>query len=268
VAATIPLPESEIHIWMVAQDAIADAAVLERYDFLMTLDEREIQRRFLRARDRHEYLVTRALVRTVLSRYVDVPPETWRFYRNEFGRPYVDWKTMGVTPSLPGLLFNLSNTAGLVVCGVSSKHELGVDVEPLARHDQILGIANTVFAGPELEILPRLPTAERRRAAVDFWTLKEAYIKARGMGLSIPLEQFWYTLGDPIRIAFDVRLGDDPANWQFGQVEPNGEHLISWAVCRGRAPNVTVLAKAFAPLMTESDWLCLYVQPHHLIRDN
>lgn len=250
-APLLSLPASDLHVWMVAQDAITDAETLAAYDALMTPDEREIQRRFVQARHRHEYLVTRALVRCVLSRYVGAAPAAWRFVRNAYGRPYVDWKASGFDAAPIPLLFNLSNTNGLIVIGVSSRFELGVDVEPLDRHQQILEIAHTVFAEPELTSLHALSPDAKRRRAVDYWTLKEAYIKARGMGLSIPLEQFWYTVADPIRIGFDPRLGDEPTKWQFGQIEPNGVHLVSWAVERGPHADVRASGRWIVPLREE-----------------
>ena len=125
------LPEAEAHLWVARPSEIRDPELILAYDALLTEDERAKVSRYRFEKDRHTSLVTRALVRTVLSRYAAVSPEDWRFIANEFGRPEI---------SEPGgersLRFNLSHTEGLVVCLVSRDREVGVLGETF-QHDPI-----------------------------------------------------------------------------------------------------------------------------------
>jgi 4'-phosphopantetheinyl transferase len=176
-------------------------------------------------RHRHEYLVTRAVERAVLSACLGCPPAGLAFARNEYGRPEL-------VPGSP-LRFNLTNTVAMVACAVAVGRELGVDAEPLARGDDILGIAETVFTSYERATLESLELTARRRRAVELWTLKEAYMKARGMGMSLPVKE--------LEIVFDAEgvtglrvfgaVVDDPARWALATREV-GDHLVSVCVER------------------------------------
>ena len=133
-----------------------------------------------------------------------------------------------------GLRFNLSHTDGLVVCLVAVEREIGVDVEHTARAGSVgIEIAERFSSPSEVAELRSLPFADQRSRFFDYWTLKEAYIKARGLGLHLPLDQFSFHLGltpvtpereptrqhgapgpgpaPPIRISFGPRIPDDPA---------------------------------------------------------
>ncbi|WP_394823784.1 4'-phosphopantetheinyl transferase family protein [Pendulispora albinea] len=182
---TTALPKNEVHLWCVAWTRLTDPALLARYESLLTEEETTSYRRFYFEEGRREYLMTRALVRDVLSRYEpDVAPARWRFVRSSYGRPSIA-PELGVR----NLVFNLSNTKGLVVCAVG-RDELGCDVEPIDRGEKVLPIADSVFSPNELATLRALPEAKQTRRAIELWTLKESFIKARGMGLSLPLDRF------------------------------------------------------------------------------
>jgi 4'-phosphopantetheinyl transferase len=185
--------------------------------------------RLVFGRDRRRFLLTRALVRTMLSRYAAVAPAEWAFITNDHGRPEILDRPRGV----PDLRFNLSHTEGLIACAVTIGREVGVDVEHVDRrlmHD----IAGRFFAPREVTDLKALPDSEQPRAFFDYWTLKEAYIKARGFGLALPLADFAFTLAPPAppRIAFEPGLDDDPETWQFAQAWPTPHHRLALAVRR------------------------------------
>jgi len=157
--------------------------------------------------------MTRALVRTTLSRYAEVAPEDWRFGQGERGKPFVNGPDRA-----PRLAFSLSNTHGLIACAVSrSLTEIGIDVEHRERVAQVLRVAEAHFAPTEVMAMRRERDDLVAERFFAYWTLKESYIKARGLGLAIPLEQFWFLIdeGPGVRIEMDARLGDDPSNWWF-----------------------------------------------------
>jgi 4'-phosphopantetheinyl transferase len=145
--------------------------------------------------------------------------------------------------------FNLSNTPGLVVCAVGGVEALGVDVEDTERRTEPDAIAHRFFSVSEAEELLALPTdAQRRARFFALWTLKESYIKARGMGLAIPLGRFSFSLGpdEDIGIAFDPRLEDDPACWHFALLRAPPRHLV--AVALGSGMPMKISAAHVVPL--------------------
>jgi 4'-phosphopantetheinyl transferase len=209
-AGRLALPDGEIHVWYCSFDPHSDPDAKARYVGLLTAEEQARGERFKFARHRRQHLVTRALVRTTLSRYAEVSPASWRFGTGERGKPYV------ITPPVEPLFFNLSNTEGLVICAVSrSYEELGVDVEACDRSVHALQLAESSFAALEAAAVREADVAMRMETFFAYWTLKESYIKARGLGLAIPLRQFWFDLGDEDRISFAPELDDEPEGWWF-----------------------------------------------------
>lgn len=242
----LALTKSETHVWMVSPDTVREPALVRSYHELMCAEEQVQQQRFRFEKGRHEYLVTRALVRTVLSRYVDVNPHAWRFAKNDYGRPEIAFPL-----GLPPLRFNLSHTDGLIVCLVGLDREIGIDVENLERPGETLEIADRFFSAIEATTLRAQPVASQRERFFEYWTLKESYIKARGMGISLPLEQFSFLLNpaQPVRIAFDSRLQDDPASWQFNQFRPSPQHLMAVAIRRRNEADVAIQIRRTMPLV-------------------
>ena len=223
------LPLNAVHVDLVHTDSADAWAQQDAYRSLLSKDEEERMARLIFERDRRRFLLTRALVRTTLSRYASVAPAAWSFIANVHGRPEILDRPRGV----PDLRFNLSHTEGLIACAVTIGREVGVDVEHVGRrltHD----VAGRFFAPREVRDLTALPGDEQPRVFFDYWTLKEAYIKARGFGLALPLGDFAFTLSpsSPPQIAFEPGLDDDPATWQFFQDWPTPQHRLGLAVRR------------------------------------
>jgi 4'-phosphopantetheinyl transferase len=229
----------EVHVWLVMTNQLTDERRLASYDALMNPAERERNGRFVFPSGRREHLVTRALIRTTLSHYHPaIDPQDWRFSTNAFGRPEVSGPTCE-----PRLRFNLSHTDGLIACAVVIGREVGIDVENVARR-QLDGedIADQVFSATELAELRALPLSAQPDRFFDYWTLKEAYIKARGLGLQLPLDQFSFHLRDgvPIRISFGPRISDDPTRWQFDLQRLTPHHRLALALSRHHEPDLAV----------------------------
>ena len=233
----IGIRADEAHLWYVFPDDIQDPSLLTAFQQFTTPNERKRSQQFAFDRLRRQYLITRGLCRVALSRYADVDPRDWRFERNEYGRPEVS-----SPKDFAHLRFNLSNTRGLVACLVTFVLKAGVDVEDLTRKSETTSIAERYFSPLEVAALLSLPAEKRRDRFFEYWTLKEAYVKARGMGLSIPLNQFSFHLDDglPIRISFDSCPGDDPHSWQFALSRPSERHLMAVALprCAGKFVSV------------------------------
>jgi 4'-phosphopantetheinyl transferase len=238
----------QVDIWLTClcsncRDPEADALQL------LSAAERMKHRRFLAEDARVQYLFSRALVRAVLSRYGQVAEDAWQFETNRYGRPHI-----AEPRNLSDLRFNLSNTTGLIVCGVSQDCEIGVDVENIGRVVDIDALAPTVFAPNELADFRQCSPWERRDRFFAYWTLKEAYIKARGMGLSLPLDAFWFDLsGRSPLLNVTERCPDDAARWRFYQKFPTADHRLAIAIAAPRGAEPSVRLCWTSPLSGRTD---------------
>jgi 4'-phosphopantetheinyl transferase len=199
------------------------------------------------ARDRNSYLATRILCRSTLSRWAAVEPAALIFESDRHGRPEI----VG-PPEAASIDFNLSNTAGMVVIAVARSRAIGVDVEALERLESSLSVAERMFAREEWDDIRLCPEATRSERFAAYWTLKEAYGKARGLGLGVPLDSVVFTLENGnVHARFDARANDDSEVWSFSCFSPTEEHRIALAV--GRAPRehvVPVLREVSIDAMT------------------
>lgn len=156
----------------------------------LSRDEQARAQRYKLAKDRILYQAAHHFLRTTLSRYAELAPIAWYYSHNPYGKPAV------ANPGYTRLQFNLSHTRGLIGCAVSLDRAVGIDVESARPLSDLISLSRDVYVGPELDdVLAHSGDAQRARF-YTYWTLKEAYIKARGMGLSLPLQQFHFTAGD------------------------------------------------------------------------
>lgn len=231
------LPKDEIHLWCCNPSKIVEPIVLARYQQLMTEEEATKQQRYRFEHDQHDALITRALARTVLSQYAERNPEDWRFEKGEKDKPEI------VDPPF-ALRFNLSHTKDLIVCAVAHHHDIGVDVEDISRNSDVLAIADRYFSPTEVdELFSHEDDAVKRSRFFDYWTLKESYIKAWGLGLAIPLDHFSFHIGPrpeengtsalthtDIRLSFDARRQDRPQDWLSWLFYPSERHRMALSV--------------------------------------
>ena len=250
----LELKENEVHLWLVYPEEVTDPQLLRLYHGFMNAKEKEKQARFHFERHRHQYLITRATIRSLLSRYMpQTPPAGWVFEENKYGRPHI-------APHLNtlGLHFNLSHTESLIVCGVVKGREIGVDVENIERGGDLINIADRFFSPSEVKDLHQWPESEHTDRFFDYWTLKESYIKARGMGLSIPLEQFSFHLGEgqDIGISIDAQQNDPPERWQFRQWRAGSQYKIALTLERQPGVAFDVVLRQLVPLRDEGETVC------------
>jgi 4'-phosphopantetheinyl transferase len=204
---------------------LADATPADERRWLEFLDETERARaaRFFHDRDRLAFAAAHALLRAMLSRALGAPPHIWRFVQQAHGKPSLD-PAFGI----PSLEFNLSHTRGAVACAVTHGRPVGVDIEGESRDIELLALARAYFAPAEVALLEALAEKERAGAFFQLWTLKEAYVKARGDGLSLAFDRFAFSL-DPIGVDLPDAPPEEPSMWRFSSVLLSGRRRLSAA---------------------------------------
>lgn len=221
-----------VDLWVCVPEAVDDPDLLASYWAMLDVEEQARQQRFMFEKHRHQYLVSHGLVRWVLSQYTDISPRDWTFSTNEYGRPEIS----NPCTHHPSLRFNLSHAEGMAVCAVTCVDDIGVDVEHVKRRADLRNIAHYFFAPGECESLNALDDEGMRRRFFEIWTLKEAYIKGRGMGLRLPLDGFGFEIDEFISIYFEESVVDDPARWRFALLRLDEEHQLGLALAQTGEP--------------------------------
>lgn len=235
------LPEHEVHVWQVSPESIRDSAVLADFRAVLSDEERERCDRFHFPEDGHRYLVSHAMLRHVLSGYTGLTPAALLFSRSAHGRPEIDNSEMS------GIRFNLTHTHGLAACIVTRNHDCGIDAEKLVSRHNMTGIAQRMFSANECLQLEPLRGAALSEAFFSRWVLREAFVKAKGIGISYPTRKLYFDIGDDqtIRVSFDPDLEEDDSEWQFRLLRPTGEHITAIALRRERTADFRVVQHAF-----------------------
>lgn len=222
------LRDREVHVWAVPLHGDGDA-------FRALLSPAELERieRFRFADHRRRYQIGHGALRLVLAGYTNQSPERIEFVHGPRGKPYL----AGAPPGQPrGPFFNLSHSGKLAVIAVAGV-ELGVDLEKERHLESLTEIARRHFSETEFAALDALAGDERRRAFYRCWTRKEAYIKALGEGLSMPLDAFDVSVGEEPRFLACRDGREDPVHWSILDVAPAVDFAAAAAL---RAHGVTV----------------------------
>lgn len=225
-------------------EAIDTPGALDECRNILSADEIARADRFVFDRHRRHYIFAHALLRLALSDHApDIAPSAWTFAAGRYGRPFV------TTPLAVPLYFSLSHTEGCVTCIVSAHEAVGVDAEQVRPRGTMMDIARGAFAQEEVETLQRLPPHDALERFFDFWTLKEAYLKARGFGLHLPLDGFaMQVLPDGIRIGFKPAIDDDPHAWRFVLSSPSPTHRLAIADGSRVAGGLSITNRPLDPL--------------------
>jgi 4'-phosphopantetheinyl transferase len=223
-----PLALNDVRVWYRLTESIRDDE-LGALDEALSADERERCTRFVFAHDRRDFAAAHALVRRTLSLYGDSLPFEWRFDTNSHGKPVI------VADQSSTLAFNLSHTRGLVACAVAHCTQLGVDVESINESAARRDIAARYFSAAENRRLDAYPPHDYARRFVEFWTLKESYIKAIGTGLNHPLDTVSFALEGECGIQFDLPRETAFAGWQFALAAPAPGYCLAVSVLRASA---------------------------------
>jgi len=216
-----------IHIWWAIPDSIRDEAMQKSGKGILSPDDMERQKRFSSGTARRMHCLGRVLLRTALSRCEDVPPSAWKFRYTKHGRPEI------ASPDIdPPLRFSLSHTDGMILCAVARRLDVGIDVEKPSRPCRFERIAGRFFPEPEVRDIESLSPGERRRRFFEFWTLREACLKAGGWGLSLGPDKiaFLRISEETATVSFDPSLKEDPAQWRFRLIPFPPDHTAALAV--------------------------------------
>jgi 4'-phosphopantetheinyl transferase len=220
------LSPGQLHLWSARTDDLNDSTIASRVAGILTADERDEAWRFHRARDRHQFVIARALARLALSHHFPVPAGDWRFARDHHRKPFVAAPEL----SLP-VRFSISHTQGLVACLITLCAQAAVDVEKVEPSGDLPLVASQVLSPAEQGALSVLSGKDWTARFFDYWTLKEAYAKARGLGLGLSLSDVGFELApdDTIRVHFAAAIDDDPSAWVFWRRRLPPQHTISVA---------------------------------------
>lgn len=220
-----------MHVWRVSLKQPPE--VLSALSAALAPEELERAARFHFSKDRDSFVVARGVLRDILGRYLGVRPGQVRFTYGEYGKPALAAETSGGLQ----LRFNLSHSHELACCAVAYGREVGVDVEYLNDRVEVMSLASHFFARGEVAALGALPPDQQLRGFFNCWTRKEAYIKARGEGLSHPLDAFTVSLepGSPAELLSTERDPAEATRWSLTDL-PFGDAYAAALACEGPAP--------------------------------
>jgi 4'-phosphopantetheinyl transferase len=216
------LGTNEVHVWHLLADRLTEAAPALA---MLSPEERQRMNCYAHTRDRHLFAWSRCLMRSVLASYRDCRCDDLCFTVNAYGKPVL--QTNG--EKLP-LHFNLSHSRGAIALVVSGDRLVGVDVEERVRKVDFLGLAQRYFSAEEARHLEMLDESQRADAFFAIWTLKEAYVKGIGRGLTFPLDAFCFDLDGDRLLRFRPLADFVAADWHFHQFALGERHCGAVAV--------------------------------------
>lgn len=207
-----------VHIYTARPDQVqtSDATILDD-------NERSRAAAFKFPRDRELYIAAHLFLRRTLSKHAPVAPTDWQFKTNAYGKPFIN------NSGYEQLQFNLSHTQGMIACAVSYAGAIGIDVEKRKPLTDLDALCRYALAPLEAhDVLSANTIRQKEQRFFTYWTLKEAYIKARGMGLSIPLQQFTFVQDEQQEWQLYTETADlgRQETWQFATYII-GEHHLS-----------------------------------------
>ena len=218
------LPGDAIHVWRA--DLRVSPPCFRRLESTLSPDECARAARFHFPEHRERFTAAHGVLRDVLSRYLDVPAAQLAFAINAYGKPAL------ASPDHAWLQFNLSHSGDLALVAVTRDRSIGIDVERIAPPDNLPRLMEQFFSESENAAFRALPEGKREAAFFAGWTRKEAYIKALGVGASLPLHQFDVTLhpDEPARLLADRANPGNVARWSLLDLDVGPDYAAALAV--------------------------------------
>ena len=222
---TLVLGCDEVHVWR----ATLDQTPSQSQSFLLNLaaDERARAVRFYFERDRERFIVARGVLRVILGGYLNRAPERLSFSYSSHGKP-----ALAEESDRDAIRFSVSHSHGVALYAFTRGRDVGIDLERIRADLAVVEIAERFFSQQEVAMLRAFRTEEQRQAFFRCWTCKEAYIKARGEGLSLPLDQFDVSLapGEPAAVLGTQRDPSEAARWSLLELDPAPGYVAALAV--------------------------------------
>jgi len=199
---------------------------LRHLEATLSAGERARADRFRLPEHRERFVVAHGGLRDILSRYLDIPADQLTFVTNDYGKPAL------AAPDHTRLQFNLSHSGALILLAVTCDRPVGIDVEQIIPPDNFSRLVEQFFSTNENAAFRALPESKRAAAFFAGWTRKEAYVKALGMGVSLPLDQFDVTMDPdaPPHLLADRRHPHHPETWTLLSFVPASGYIAALAV--------------------------------------
>ena len=222
--ANLELSENLVHIWKARiYDSVLDIEKLHME--ILSPEEKQRASRLRSAKDRIRFIVSRSLLRKSLSHYLDASPSEVRFTYNKYGKPNIDPE---YHPE--NIRFNLSHSENLALYAITQNREIGIDVEYIRKVDKADKIVSRFFSKEEGEFYHSQPNKKKNWAFFTLWTRKEAYSKARGMGIGLPTKEFDLQLVPPdIEHTDHIQTKNKDSKWSLINIEIDSDYLAALA---------------------------------------
>ncbi len=221
----LTLLEDEVHVWRASLEQ--PEATMQKLRQMLAADELAKAGRFHFEKDHNHFIVAHGLLRTLLGQYLHMHPGQLRFCVNDYGKPALD-------PSFheQPLNFNMSHSHKLALYAFAFHRQIGIDVEYMRADVDFEGVARHSFSPVERSVLHALPVEARKQAFYNCWTRKEAYIKARGMGLSLSLDLFDVSMmsGESAALLTSREDARETGRWRFEELMPGNGYAGALAV--------------------------------------
>jgi 4'-phosphopantetheinyl transferase len=221
------LGDDEVDVWRVS--LVPPGSMVNDFRAHLSMQENARAEKFKFHKDREKYIVGHGLLRVILSLYANVAPEELKFAENRYGKPEL------VYPPGLNLTFNVSHSYEMALIGIACRRQIGVDIEYVKKDFEWKEIIERFFSPREIRMINALPKDIQRRAFFTCWTRKEAYVKATGMGLSLPLKEFDVS---PVPGATTLLLSSpEKTRWSMKEVDVVDSYVATVAV-EGREPRI------------------------------
>jgi 4'-phosphopantetheinyl transferase len=219
------LADNEIHVWRAPLEL--SLSQVQELRGILTDDELNRANRFSFEIDRRRFIAARGTLRSILSRYITIYPGHLRFHYNQYGKPF-----LAPEFSADLLNFNLSHSGSMALYAITHNMEIGVDVERVRFGFEYEEIAERFFSANEVAILRTISTEKRLEAFYNCWTSKEAYIKAQGKGLSLPLDSFDVSFApwEPSTLLITKDESQESSHWTLLDLKPGPGYVGALAV--------------------------------------
>lgn len=247
------LHDNTVHLWLVDEEEVTRAADLTHYPSLLSEDENSKWLSLRSQRKKQQFLIARATLRTLLSRYIKtLKPEDLNIVISPSGKPMLEMEIRN------GIQFNISHSQGKTLIGVTRNKLIGVDIEYMNPHRKWREIANDYFHEKEW---PHSPGVCENTDGLDLmskfykiWTLKEAFVKAEGSGMAIPFDGFYFDCHgshSPILTIDQASNCDSTTSWEVSHQFLDEAYSMAVSV-EGALTGLTeaIIVNGFVPLAT------------------